>query len=86
MVLLILAACGYGLRLWTEGQVGPGAVAAVTAMALRISGITPAAALNRKSIGNRTITRAASRVGNACTRAETRWAKSRSAASGATCS
>lgn len=40
VVLLILAACGYGLRLWTEGQVGPGAVAAVTAMALRISGMS----------------------------------------------
>lgn len=40
VVLLILASCGYGIWLWTEGQVGPGAVAAVTAMALRISGMS----------------------------------------------
>lgn len=40
VVGLILAACGYGIWLWTQGQVGPGAVAAVTAMALRISGMS----------------------------------------------
>lgn len=37
---LILGACGYGVWLWTQGEVGPGAVAAVTAMALRISGMS----------------------------------------------
>jgi ATP-binding cassette subfamily B multidrug efflux pump len=40
VVLLIIAACGYSLQLWSQGQVGPGAVAAVTAMALRISGMS----------------------------------------------
>lgn len=40
IVLLILAACGYSVWLWNEGLVGPGAVAAVTAMALRISGMS----------------------------------------------
>jgi ATP-binding cassette subfamily B multidrug efflux pump len=40
VVLLILAACGYGIWLWSESQIGPGAVAAVTAMALRISGMS----------------------------------------------
>ncbi len=40
VVLLILAACGWSVWLWTQGQVGPGAVAAVTAMALRISGMS----------------------------------------------
>ncbi|GAB3776698.1 ABC transporter ATP-binding protein [Ramlibacter monticola] len=38
-VFLILASCGYALALWNAGEVGPGAVAAVTAMALRISGM-----------------------------------------------
>ncbi|MBI2771502.1 MAG: ABC transporter ATP-binding protein [Burkholderiales bacterium] len=40
VVLLILAACGTSLLLWTRGEVGIGAVAAVTAMALRISGMS----------------------------------------------
>ena len=37
---LILAACGYSISLWTRGQIGIGAVAAVTAMSLRISGMS----------------------------------------------
>jgi ATP-binding cassette subfamily B multidrug efflux pump len=40
VVALILAACGLGLMLWTRGEVGIGAVAAVTAMAMRISGMS----------------------------------------------
>ena len=40
IVALILAACGYSVWLWNEGLVGAGAVAAVTAMALRISGMS----------------------------------------------
>jgi ATP-binding cassette, subfamily B, multidrug efflux pump len=40
VVLLILGAAGYALLLWSRGQVGPGAVAAVSAMALRISGMS----------------------------------------------
>ena len=40
VVLLILASCGLSLVLWTRGEVGIGAVAAVTAMALRISGMS----------------------------------------------
>ncbi|MGE4243950.1 ABC transporter ATP-binding protein [Ramlibacter sp.] len=40
VALLILASCGYAVWLWTHGQVSPGAVAAVTAMALRISGMS----------------------------------------------
>ncbi len=40
VVGLILATCGFSILLWTEGQVGIGAVAAVTAMALRISGMS----------------------------------------------
>ena len=40
IVLLILAACGTALWLWSIGQVGTGAVAAVTAMALRLSGMS----------------------------------------------
>ena len=40
VVALILAACGLGLVLWTRGEVGIGAVAAVTAMAMRISGMS----------------------------------------------
>ena len=38
-VFLIIASSGYAVWLWNAGQVGPGAVAAVTAMALRISGM-----------------------------------------------
>ncbi|QKV51804.1 ABC transporter ATP-binding protein [Comamonas antarctica] len=38
VVLLILGSSGLALWLWAQGQVGAGAVAAVTAMALRISG------------------------------------------------
>ena len=37
---LILATCGFSIWLWTLGQVGIGAVAAVTAMALRVSGMS----------------------------------------------
>ena len=40
VVGLIIGATGYSLWLWTWGQVGPGAVAAVTAMALRINGMS----------------------------------------------
>ncbi len=40
IVLLILSACGSALWLWSRGQVGAGAVAAVTAMALRLSGMS----------------------------------------------
>ena len=40
IVLLILAACGTALWLWSIGQVGTGAVAAVAAMALRLSGMS----------------------------------------------
>ena len=40
VVGLILGACGQSLLLWSEGHVGAGAVAAVTAMALRISGMS----------------------------------------------
>ncbi len=40
IVLLILASCGSALWLWSLGQVGTGAVAAVTAMALRLSGMS----------------------------------------------
>jgi ATP-binding cassette, subfamily B, multidrug efflux pump len=40
VVLLILAACAYAVWLWTQGEVSTGAVAAVTAMALRISGMS----------------------------------------------
>ncbi len=39
-VSLIVAACGYSVWLWTKGQIGPGAVAAVTAMTLRVSGMS----------------------------------------------
>ena len=38
VVGMILGACGTALWLWTQGQVGAGAVAAVTAMALRVAG------------------------------------------------
>jgi len=37
---LILATSGYAIHLWTLGEVGVGAVAAVTAMALRINGMS----------------------------------------------
>ncbi|MDR2155817.1 MAG: ABC transporter ATP-binding protein/permease [Burkholderiaceae bacterium] len=37
MVALILSSCGGALWLWSRGQVGIGAVAAVTALALRLS-------------------------------------------------
>ncbi len=40
VVLLILGVCGTSLWLWSIGQAGVGAVAAVTAMALRISGMS----------------------------------------------
>jgi ATP-binding cassette subfamily B multidrug efflux pump len=40
VVALILASCGLALWLWTRGEVGIGGVAAVTAMALRISGMS----------------------------------------------
>ena len=40
VVALILSACGYSIHLWAAGQVGIGAVAAVTAMALRISSMS----------------------------------------------
>jgi len=40
IVALILSACGVALLLWSRGQVGVGAVAAVTAMALRLSGMS----------------------------------------------
>jgi ATP-binding cassette subfamily B multidrug efflux pump len=40
VMLLIGASCGFSLWLWTRGQVSAGAVAAVTAMSLRISGMS----------------------------------------------
>ena len=40
VVALILASCGLALLLWTRGDIGIGAVAAVTAMSLRISGMS----------------------------------------------
>ena len=40
VVALILGSCGLSLYLWTLGEVGIGAVAAVTAMSLRISGMS----------------------------------------------
>ena len=40
MVALTLSACGIALWLWSRGQTGVGAVAAVTAMALRLSGMS----------------------------------------------
>lgn len=39
-MLLILASSGAALWLWTKGEVGVGGVAAVTAMALRLNGIS----------------------------------------------
>ncbi|MDB5913701.1 MAG: putative type multidrug transport system, ATP-binding and permease component, partial [Ramlibacter sp.] len=40
VVSLIVAATGYSIWLWTQAQIGPGAVAAVTAMTLRVSGMS----------------------------------------------
>ncbi|MEE9680511.1 ABC transporter ATP-binding protein [Pseudomonas moraviensis] len=40
VVALILGAGGYALWLWHQGEVGTGAVAAITAMALRINGMS----------------------------------------------
>ncbi|WP_130903300.1 ABC transporter ATP-binding protein [Pseudomonas sp. Sample_23] len=40
VVELILGAGGYALWLWHQGEVGTGAVAAITAMALRINGMS----------------------------------------------
>ncbi|MDF7793640.1 ABC transporter ATP-binding protein [Pseudomonas syringae] len=40
VVALIMGAGGYALWLWHQGQVGTGAVAAITAMALRINGMS----------------------------------------------
>lgn len=40
LVALIAGAGGYALALWHAGEVGPGAVAAVSAMALRASGLS----------------------------------------------
>lgn len=39
-VLLTLFATGFALNLWTKGQIGVGGVAAVTAMCLRLNGIS----------------------------------------------
>jgi ATP-binding cassette subfamily B multidrug efflux pump len=39
-MLLIISSCGIGLWLWTQGDVGIGGIAAVTAMALRLNGIS----------------------------------------------
>lgn len=39
-VLLTLFATGFALTLWTKGQIGVGGVAAVTAMCLRLNGIS----------------------------------------------
>lgn len=39
-MLLILSCCGMALWLWSQGHVGVGAVAAVTAMTLRLNGIS----------------------------------------------
>jgi ATP-binding cassette, subfamily B, multidrug efflux pump len=40
VVLLVLASVGQSLWLWQQGVVGPGALAAVTAMGLRIGGLS----------------------------------------------
>nr|WP_199739821.1 ABC transporter ATP-binding protein [Comamonas sp. BIGb0124] len=40
MVLLILSTAGVAIYLWVQGQVGPGAVAAATAMTLRLIGLS----------------------------------------------
>ena len=39
-MLLIIATSGVALLLWTRGEVSVGGVAAVTAMALRLNGIS----------------------------------------------
>ncbi len=39
-MLLIITSCGVGLWLWTKGEIGVGGIAAVTAMALRLNGIS----------------------------------------------
>lgn len=40
VVGLILGSCGWGIWLWTQGQIGPGAVAAVTSMTLRVNAMS----------------------------------------------
>ena len=40
IVLLIISSCGLAVWLWSQGQTGAGAVAAVTAMALRLAGMS----------------------------------------------
>jgi ATP-binding cassette subfamily B multidrug efflux pump len=40
VVCLIVGSCGYGIWLWSQGQVGPGAVAAVTSMTLRVNAMS----------------------------------------------
>jgi ATP-binding cassette, subfamily B, multidrug efflux pump len=40
VVSLIVGACGFSVWLWTQGQVTAGGVAAVTAMTLRVSGMS----------------------------------------------
>ncbi|HEX2543402.1 MAG TPA: ABC transporter ATP-binding protein [Ramlibacter sp.] len=40
VVGLILGSCGYSVWLWTQGQVGPGAVAAVTSMTMRVNAMS----------------------------------------------
>ncbi|MDZ4097527.1 MAG: ABC transporter ATP-binding protein [Methylophilaceae bacterium] len=39
-MLLIITSCGVGLWLWTKGEIGIGGIAAVTAMTLRLNGIS----------------------------------------------
>lgn len=39
-MLLIISSCGIALWLWTKGEIGLGGIAAVTAMALRLNGIS----------------------------------------------
>ncbi|PKO25382.1 MAG: multidrug ABC transporter ATP-binding protein [Betaproteobacteria bacterium HGW-Betaproteobacteria-8] len=39
-MLLIISSCGIALWLWTRGEIGIGGIAAVTAMALRLNGIS----------------------------------------------
>jgi ATP-binding cassette, subfamily B, multidrug efflux pump len=40
VVALIIVTCSYAIWLWTRGEVGAGAIAAVTAMALRVGGMS----------------------------------------------
>jgi ATP-binding cassette subfamily B multidrug efflux pump len=40
VVSLIAGSAGYGIWLWTQGQIGPGAVAAVTSMTLRVNAMS----------------------------------------------